>query len=76
MRIYKVVVSKGEKEYFSVAPLMECKVKSRANKLHEEFPHGTVTVLSTDNPSEGWNECWIISPEKREAETYADEEDE
>jgi hypothetical protein len=75
MRIYKVIVSKGEKEYLSVAPLIQSKAKDKAAKLHEQFPHGVVTVLSTENPNEGWNECWVVNPSNLEVEVYREEDE-
>lgn len=76
MKIYKVTVSKDNKQYLTVAPLLESKAAVRAKKLHEEFPYGTVTVSETTNPDEGWKEVWIISPDKREVDTYNELEEE
>ena len=76
MRIYKVIVKSGDKEYLSVAPLLENKAKAKAQKLHEEFPIATVSILSTDNPSDGWDEVWFVDPSKEEVHVYTSEEDE
>ena len=75
MKVFKVIVTNGSKEYLTVAPLLESKARDRANKLHEQFPLGTVTVLSTENPAEGWNECWIVNPSDHTAEVYIEDED-
>ena len=76
MKIYKVTVTKDEKQYFTVAPLLENKAKTRAASLHEQFPLAKITILSTENPDDKWDECWVIDPIKQEVHVYtSDDED-
>jgi len=61
MKVFKVTVSKDDKEYLSVLPIIGSNVEDKAKKLHEEIPHGTITVYERDDGE--WNEVWIINPE-------------
>lgn len=75
MKVFKVIVTNGSKEYLTVAPLLESKARDRANKLHEQFPLAKITILSTKNPDDKWNECWVIDPIKQEVEVYISDDE-